>query len=100
MGDVPVKKAKRAPDTKYLAFLLLIKLENVQVVMRSSAGGRMMAGDKANATMQHAAREKQMYTNHVPGTCDVRTAALCTYFVYQVRTNVKSRVLLLFLVRV
>ena len=35
--------------------------------------------------MQHAAREKRMHTKHVRGACDVRTAALCTYFV---RTNV------------
>ena len=35
--------------------------------------------------------------NYVPGTCDVRTAAPCTYFV---RTNVKSNVLPLLLVRV
>ena len=37
--------------------------------------------------------------NYVPGTCDIRTAALRTYFV-PVRTNAKSNVLLLLLVRV
>ena len=61
-----------------LAFLLLILLENVEVVMRSSAGSRTTAGDKPNATMQHAARENiHMHTNHyVPGACNVRIAAI------------------------
>ena len=50
----------------------------------------MTAGDNANATMQHAAREKPTYANQICtcGTCDVRTAALCTYFA---RTNAKSK---------
>ena len=79
----------------------MIQLENVEAVMRSSAGGRMTADDeRRQQLMQHAAAKNIVYqpcTWYMRGTYS-STAVLCTYFVL-VRINVKSNdVLLLLLV--
>ena len=68
--------------------------------MRSSACGRMTAADNANATMQHAAREKPTYTNQICTWYMRRTYSSTMYLLRTYQRQEQLAELLLLLVRV